>query len=314
MLNRKQTLTTLLISLSLGLTLFSSASNSRSSRHYEKPGNPNNYNVELVGSLGRSETELSTVVTDFSAVSAEIYFEDIDIRNKPLAYAGFLSKQTSLSLFYVKAETDVETFGSVSTSEDASKGIQLNYISPVDNYILGFTYSSGDISNSAGTNLAESDSAGINIGKYIDDQSIIEFSYLESTTKSISSIFTASVEITSDIATLSYETLINQGGERFIYLSASASQIKQDLLSFDTTSQAYSLTGEVVLNKTTSISATVGLVRGDELTQEGNFLSAGGTHFLTTEFAINVAGSLYIPDDEFSEETMDISISGIVRF
>lgn len=314
MLNRKQTLTTLLISLSLGLSLFSSSSNSRSFRHYEKPGNPNDYNVEFVGSFARSDTEDSTVTADFSAISAEIYFDDINIRNKPLAYAAFLSRKTSLSLFYSKIETDDEAFGSVDTSEDSGKGIGLNYISPEDNYIFGFTYATGDSTENEDIKVADLSSKGIHIGKYINDRSIIKLSYLESTSESISDTFTQSVESTRDIATLSYETLLDQGGEQFIYLSASASQIKQEELGFKETNQAYSLGSEIVFNKTTSLIAAVEVNRGDDLAQEGYTLSAGGTHFFTTEFAVNVMGALFTPDDEFSQEVATVSISGILRF
>lgn len=233
----------------IGLSLFSSVSNSRSFRHYEKPTNPNDYNVELVGSFSRFKTEDSTVTVDFSAVNADIYFDDIDIRGKPLAYAAFLSRKTSLSLFYSKADTDVETVGSVDTSEDSSKGIGFHYISPKDNYILGITYASGDTSDSPGTNVADSNAKAIHIGKYINDNSIIEFSYLKQTTDSIGNTFFASEKRTADTATLSYETLINLGSERFIYFSGSASQIKQEEPGLKATDQAYSLTSEVFFNK-----------------------------------------------------------------
>lgn len=314
LLNRKQTLTTLMISLSLGLSLFSSASNSRSFRHYEKPGNPNDYNVELVGSFSRFDSEDSTVTVDISAVSAEIYFDDIDTRGKPLAHAAFLNKKTSLSLFYSKADIDVETVGSVDNSEDSSKGIGLNYISPEDNYILGFTYASGDTSDNQGTNVADSNTKGINIGKYINDNSTIELSYLKQTTDSIGNTFFASEKSTVDIATLSYETLINLGSERFIYFSGSASQIEQEEPGFKATNQEYDLTSEVFFSKKASLSASVGINRGDDLFLEGHTLSAGGTYFITTEFAVNAMGSLFTPDYEFSQDVASVSISGILRF
>ena len=310
MLNRKLTVTALLV----GLSLFSSASNSRSSRHYDERSDPNKYNVELIGSYGQLETDDTTIKTKIAAVSAEIYFDEIDSTGRPLAFAAFLNKKTSLSLFYSKADTDFELNNTVETSEVTGTGIGFNYISEEDNYIFGLIYSSSDTTYNEDRDVAESSLVGINIGKYISDSSAIEFVYTQSTTDLIGNTFIANAETTTDVARLSYENLLDFGDEIFIYFAGSASQIKNDGFGDKETNQEYVLTGEVFFNTKTSLIVSGEINSGDDLFSEGRTISAGGTYFMTTKFAVNVILSQFVPDEEFLQDETSAFISAIARF
>lgn len=311
MLNRKQTVAALLV----GLFLFSSASNSRSFRHHEERNDPDTYSVELIGSYGIFETEDATIKAKIAAVSAEIYFDEIDSRGKPLAFAAFLDKKSSLSLFYSKADTDIEVNNTVDTSEEMTAvGIGFNYISEEDNYILGLIYASSDITDNENTDLAESSLTSINIGKYISDSSVIEFVYTQSSTDLIGSAPSVNEKTTTDIAELSYENLLDFDGDRFIYFAVSASQIKFDGFGVKETNQEYALTTEVFFNKNASLFASGEFNSGDDLLSKGRTVSAGGTYFMTTKFAVNVILSQFSPDEEFVQDETSAFISGIARF
>lgn len=310
LLNRKLTVTALLV----GLSLFSSASNSRSLRHYEERSDPNKYSVELIGSYGQIETDDKTIKTKIAAISAEIYFDEIDSSGKPLAFAAFLNKKTSLSLFYSKADTDFEITNIVDTTEDTNAGIGFNYISEQDNYILGFIYSSGDTTDNEDTDVAESNSKSINIGKYINDSSAIEFIYTQFTTDFIGTASIANDKITTDVAKLSYENLLDFDDEIFIYFAGSASQIKNDGFGVKETNQEYALTAEVFFNTNASLFASAEINNGDDLFSEGRTISAGGTYFMTTKFAVNVILSQFVPDEEFAQDETSAFISAIARF
>ena len=310
MLNRKLTVTALLV----GLSLFSSASNSRSSRHYDERSDPDKYTVELIGSYGQLETDDNTIKTKIAAISAEIYFDEIDSRGKPLAFAAFLNKKTSLSLFYSRADTDFELNNTVETSEVTGAGIGFNYISEEDNYIFGLIYSGSDETDNEARDVAESSLVSINIGKYITDSSAIEFVYTQSTTDLIGNTFIANEETTTDVARLSYENLLDFGDEIFIYFAGSASQIKNDGFGVKETNQEYVLTSEVFFNTKTSLIVSGEINSGDDLFSEGRTISAGGTYFLTTKFAVNVILSQFVPDEEFLQEETSAFINVIARF
>ena len=310
MLNRKLTVTALLV----GLSLFSSASNSRSSRHYEERSYPNKYSVELIGSYGQLETDDTTIKTKIAAISAEIYFDEIDSTGKPLAFAAFLNKKTSLSLFYSKADTDFELNNTVETIEVTGTGIGFNYISEEDNYIFGLIYSSSDETDNEDRDVAESSLVGINIGKYISDSSAIEFVYTQSTTDLIGSTFSANENITTDVAKLSYENLLDVGDEIFIYFAGSASQIKNDGFGDKETNQEYVLASEVFFNTKASLILSGEINSGDDLFSEGRTISAGGTYFMTTKFAVNVILSQFVPDEEFLQDETSAFINVIARF
>lgn len=310
MLKRNYTITAVLV----GLFLFSSTSHSRSSRHYEEPNDPDKYNVELTGTLGQIESEDSTIETTFSVISAEIFFDEVDSLGKPLVYAAFLDKKTSLTLFQTNADTDIKVPGFLdSTQEDTRKGITLNYISEEDNYILGFTFSSGD-TTADDIDVAETDSKGINIGKYITDSSSIELSYTQHTTEFISTIAIASNETTTDIAKITYRNLLDFGSDKYIYFSGSASQIKQEASGVEATNQEFDLTTEVFFNDKASLIASVAINSGDDLFSEGKIISGGGTYFITPEYAVSVMGSIFTPDIDSSQEQTSAFISGIARF
>jgi hypothetical protein len=310
-LHQKLTVTVLLV----GLTIFSSASNSRSYRYYDERNDPDIYSVELIGSYGQIETGDSTTKTKVAVISAEIYFDDIDTRGKPLAYAAFLNKKSSLSFFYWKADTDIEIFNAVETIEDTNAGIGFNFISEEANYILGFNYASGDTSDNEDTDVAESDLLSVNIGKYIDDSSAIEFVYTQSTTDFIGTTFVSNNEITTDTATLSYENLLDFGGDKFLFFGISASQIKNDGLGgVEETNQEFELMAEVFFNQETSLFASAEINSGDDLSSEGRTISAGGTYFITTKFAVNVILSQFASDEELVEDETSAFISGIARF
>lgn len=310
MLNHKLTVTVLLV----GLTLFSSASNSRSYKYYDESNDPDIYNVELIGSYGQLETDDTTIKSKIAGVSAEIYFDDIDTRGKPLAYAAFLNKKSSLSFFYSKADTDVEIFNVVNTTEDTNAGIGFNYISEEDNYILGFIYASGDTTDNEDTDVAESSLKSVNIGKYINDSSAIEFVYTQTTTNFIGTTSVSNNEITTDTATLSYENLLDFGGDKFLFFDVSASQIKNEGLGEKETNQEYVLMTEVFFNKETSLFASAEINSGDDLFSEGRTISAGGTYFITTKFAVNVILSQFTSDEELVQDETSAFISGIARF
>jgi hypothetical protein len=310
LLNRKLTVTALLV----GLSLFSSASNSRSSRHYEERSDPDKYSVELIGSYGQLETDDTTIKTKIAAISAEIYFDEIDSTGKPLAFAAFLNKKTSLSLFYSKADTDFEFNNTVDTIEETGTGIGFNYISEEDNYIFGLIYSSSDTTDNEDRDVAESSLTGINIGKYINESSAIEFVYTQSTTDLIGSIFSANEKITTDVAKLSYENLLDFGDEIFIYFAGSASQIKNDGFGVKETNQEYVLTSEVFFNTKTSLILSGEFNSGDDLLSKGRTISAGGTYFMTTKFAVNVIISQFAPDEESEQDETSAFISAIARF
>lgn len=310
MLNQKLAMTVLLA----GLILFSSACYSRSYRYHEEQSDPNIYNVELIGSYGQLETDDSIFKTKVARVSAELFIDYIDTHDKPLAYAAFLNKKSSISLFYSKADTDVEATIGVNNTENTDAGIGFNYISEEDNYILGFIYAGGDTTDNDGTDLAESNSISVNIGKYINDSSAIEFIYTQSTTDFIDTTLISSDEITTDIATLSYENLLDFRGDNYIFFGLSASQIKSDGFGVKETNQEYELFTEVFFNEAASLFASAEINSGDDLFAEGRTISAGGTYFITTKFAVNVILSQFTPDEELAEEETSGFISGIVRF
>ena len=307
--NRKLTVTVLIV----GLISFSSASNSRSSRYYEEQSDPDIYSVELIGSYGQLETDDSSIKSKIAGVSAEIFLEYIDTRGKPLAYAAFLNKKSSLSLFYSKADTDVEVIN-VETIEDTNVGIGFNYISEEENYILGFIYDSGDTTDNNGTDVAESRSISVNIGKYIDDSSAIEFIYTQSTTDFFSITSNSTFETTTDIATLSYENLLDLRSDNYIFFGVSASLIESDGFGVKETNQEYELLTEVLFTRAASLFASAEINTGDDLFSEGLTISAGGTYFITNKFAVNVLLSQFSPDEELAEDETSAFVSGIVRF
>ncbi len=297
MLYLKRTLSVTLLSLSL------LSANS----HAEQ-----NYQVELLVGYEKEDADTSTDKT--TGLAAEIYFSPVNTENKPLAEAAFLDKSSSVIVGYIKVKSDLQN-ASINSIDSKGPLIGINYITETDAFILGAVYSKQDIDTDPDLVTGDSKTIGISIGKYLDDSSAVEFSYISTDTelKNTTSSQVTSVDIEN--YNFSFKTVRPLGDTSFYHLGISLELILTDSASVnDDENHIMELQGEYYFNRMTSLGVGASLQAGDDISPEGNTLAIGGTHFFIPQIALNINFSKFIAANSQDEDTDSISVAAIARF
>ena len=283
-----------------GLFFFSTAS------HAEQP-----YQVELSGGYEEQDADSST---DKSAIiSAEVFFSPVKTDNRPLAEAAFLAKSSSVFLGYVKQKSDLKN-SNVNRIDFKGPAAGINYITETHAIILSAAYFKQDIDTDNNLITGDTTVASFSIGKYLDDNSAVTFSYstLDSQLRN-----TMTNQRFSDDAKqygLSYKTIQPLGNSRYFGLQADIELIKSDSASIKEDNRDFSIQGQYYFSRMTSLGVEAALNSGDDISQEGKRIAVELTQFFLPQFALNLSWSKFFADDSLIENNNVISVNAIARF
>lgn len=297
MLYLKRTLSVTLLSLSL------ISANSYAEQSYQ---------TELLVGYEKEDADTSTYKT--TGLGAEIYFSPVNTENKPLAEAAFLDKSSSVIVGYIKVKSELQN-ANVNSIDANGPLIAINYITETNAFILGAVYSKQDIDMDPNLATGDIKLTGINIGKYLNDSSAVEFSYTsgDAEYQFATSNLTTSLEI--DYYELSYKTVQPLDATSYYSFGAGIELIKKsDSSSVNEDNHEFEILGEYYFTRMTSLGAAASFNSGDDVSQEGKTLAIGGTHFFIPQIALNISLSKFIADDSQTEDTDSISVAAIARF
>ena len=296
MLHLKRTLLATLLSLSL----FSINS------HAEQ-----NYQTQLLGGYTKIDADTST--HKLTELSAEIYFSPVNTENKPLAEAAFLDKSSSIGIGYFKQKTELPNT-SIGSFDVNGPAILLNYITDTNNYILGALYADRDLDTDSGLVTGDIKNIGFSFGKYLDDSSTIEFSYLSTENKQQATTSNQTFSNDTDQYNLSYKTVQSIDTTRYYGVGASIELIKSETGSVKEDNHELEILGQYYFTLMTSLGVEASFNSGDDVSQEGRTLGIEATHFFIPQIAANIGLSRFTADDSQTEDDDLISIELIARF
>ncbi len=297
MLHIKQTLSVTLLSLSL----FSSISYAEQS-----------YQTEIIGGYEKEDADTST--DKITGLAAEIYFSPVNTENKPLAEAAFLDKSSFVTFGYLKEKSDLQN-SNINSFDASGPIIAINYITETDAFILGAAYGSQDIDTNPDLATGDIKLTGINVGKYLDDTSTIDFSYISNDTEIRSTTSSQTTSVDLEQFNLSFKTVRSLDNTSFYHLGINFVYNKIDSATVnDDDSQRVEVQGEYYFTRMTSLGAMASFNSSDDITPEGKTLAIGGTHFFVPQIALTIGLSKFFAVDSQDEDTDSISVDAIARF
>jgi len=288
------------LTLLLSLSLFSSASYAEQ-----------DYHVELTGEFEKEDEDTSTAKS--SSVSAEIFFSPVSTDNKPLAEAAFLNKSSSIALGYIKSKTELQS-ANVDSFEVSGPLILINYITATDAYILSAIYGTVDLDTNNNLITGDTKISGINIGKYLDDTSTIEFSYINNDIENRNTTTNQKFINKTDSYTISYKTVQTTDAVNYYSLAADIELIKSDSNTVKEDNHEFGVAGEYYFSLMTSIGAAALFNSGDDISQEGRTLGVSLTHFLLPQIALKLGLGKFDAKDNKTEDSDSVSVEVSARF
>jgi hypothetical protein len=271
-----------------------------------------NYQIELQGGYEKEDADTSTDKS--TALSVEIYFSPVNTENKPLAEAAFLDKSSSVIIGYIKVNSDFKNSG-LSTINASGPLFAINYVTETDAFILGAVYSMQDIDTDPDLATGDTNIIGFNIGKYLDDTSAIEVSYISTDTGIQSATLSQTSSIDIENYSLSFKTVRPLNDTSFYRFGTSFEYTKTDSTSVnDNDSQRLEVQGEYYFTRMTSLGAMASFNSSDDITPEGKTLAIGGTHFFIPQIALTISWSKFFALNSQDEDTDSISVDAIARF
>ena len=299
MLHIKQTLSVTLLSLSL--FSFSSISYAEQS-----------YRTELQGGYEKEDADTSTDKS--TTLGATIYFSPVNTENKPLAEAAFLDKSSSVIIGYIKLKTDFQN-SSPNSIDGSGPLFAINYITKTDAFILGAVYSTQDVESDPDGITGDIKTTGIEIGKYLDDSSVIRLLYISNDTEIQSTTLNQTINVDLEQYNLSFKTVRPLDDASFYHLGINFVYNKIDSASVnDDDSQRVEVQGDYYFTRMTSLGAMASFNSSDDITPEGKTLAIGGAHFFVPQIALTIKLSKFFALDSQDKDTDSISVDVIARF
>lgn len=293
MLRLKQTLPVMLLSL----FLFSSNSLAEQS-----------YQFEVTGGYEKDGVDTST--NKFTTLLAEIYFSPINTKNIPLAESAFLSKSSSVSIGYIKVNSDFQN-SDLNSIDGSGPLFAIDYITETGAFIIGATYSTTDIEADPDVITDDIEITGIEIGKYLSEYSTVRFSYTSTDTEVQNALSSQSDNLDIESYRLESKAVLPLDATSYYHVSAGVELNKRTGSSL--VKEEYTelfIFGEYFFTLMTSIGAVASYSSSDY--DSGEIFGIGGTHFFTPQIALNITLPTLIASR--TKDADSFSIDVIARF
>jgi len=269
------------------------------------------YQTEIVASYEKEDADTSTDKT--ISLGAEFYFTPVNTENKPLAQAAFLDKKSSVIAGYINYKRDLQN-SSLDSIELDGPLIGVNYITEADAFILGAIYSKLDGDTNPDLLVIDSGIVGFIIGKYINDSSTVQASYTSSDTEYRSTTTSQTSTLDIDYYELTYNTIQELGITSYYSFGIGFELTRKDSsASAKEDNNEFKVSGGYYFSRMTSLDVAASFNSGDDISDEGQTLAIGLTHFIVPQIAIEIGLSKFNADDNNTEDTDSISFDVIAR-
>ena len=270
-----------------------------------------NYQTEIMGGYEKEDADTSTDKT--IGLGAEIYFTPVNTENKPLAQAAFLDKKSSVVVGYINSKTDLQN-ASVDSIDLGGPLITINYITEIDAFILGATYSKLDGDTTPDLLTIDGKVVGFTIGKYINDSTTVQASYTSADAEYRNTTSSQTSTLDIDYYELTYNTVQGLGATSYYSFGVGFELIKKDSSSSaKEDNNEFKVTGGYYFSRVTSLGVAASFNSGDDISDEGQTLAIGFTHFIAPQIALGIGLSKFNADDNNTEDTDSISLSVVAR-
>ena len=273
-----------------------------------------NYQTEIIGGYEKEDADTSTDKT--IELGVKIYFSPVNAEKKPLAQAAFLDKKSSILAGYINFKTDLKNsiVDSIVDSIDFDGPlIAINYITENDAFILGAAYSKLDGDTNPDLLTIDSQIIGFTVGKYINDSTTVQASYINSETEYRSTSFAQLPTLDVEYLELTYNTVQTLGAKNYYSFGIgfeltkknSSNSVKED-------NDEFKVAGGYYFSRMTSLDVGASFNSGDDMSDEGHTLAIGFTHFIDPQIALEVELSKFNADNNIVD-TDSISFVVIAR-
>jgi Putative general bacterial porin len=269
------------------------------------------YQVEITGSFDKENTDTSSTKT--AGVLAETFFTPVTIENKPLAEAAFLGKNSSVLLGYYNSKTEFQN-SVIDSMTLKIPLIGINYITKGNAFILAAAYTQSNIDTNNNQINGDQKLVTFTIGKYLDDFSTLDFSYLKQNISVENTLIVTSNDIDIYSYIISYKTVRPLGDDKFYQLGASYELTKQEDGTTKEDNTILSIGGQYFLTRMTSLGGKINFNSGDDKLTEGKTFEINASHFITPQIAFTFALSRFAADDSQTDDASTASIELIARF
>lgn len=270
-----------------------------------------NYQIEIIGGYEKEDAGTSTNKT--IGLGAEIYFAPVNTENKPLAQAAFLDKKSSVVVGYINLKTDLQN-SSVDSIDLGGPLIAINYITETDAFILGAMYSKLDGDTNPDLHTIDDKLVGFIIGKYINDSTTVQASYISSDAEFRNTASSQTSTLDIDYYELTFNTVGVLGATSYYSFDVGFELIRKDSSSFaKEDNNEFKVSGGYYFSRMTSLDVAASFNSGDDISDEGQTLAIGFTHFIAPQIALEIGLSKFNPDDNNTEDTDSISLDVIAR-
>lgn len=269
------------------------------------------YQTEIIGGYEKEEADTSTDKT--IGLGVQYYFAPVNTESKPLAQAAFLDKKSSVVAGYINSKRDLQN-SSVDSIDLSGPLIAINYITETDAFIIGATYSKLDGDTNPDLVTIDSKIFGFTVGKYINDSTTLQASYSsgESEYQNTSSNQTSTLDI--DYYELTYETVQMLGATNYYSLGIGFELTRKDSsTSAKEDNNEFKVSAGYYFSHMTSLNVGASFNTGDDVSDEGQTLGVGLTHFISPQIALEIGLSKFNADDNNTEDTDSISFDVIAR-
>ena len=265
------------------------------------------YQTEIIGVYEKEDADTTT--DKIIGLVAEIYFSPVSTDNKPLAQAAFLDKKSSVSVGYMNFKTDLQN-ASVDSIDLGGPIIGINYITETDAFILGAAYSKLDGDTNPDFLTIDSEIVSFTIGKYINDSTIVQASYTSGDAEYRNTASSQTSYLDLDYYELSYITVQSLGATNYYSFGIGFELIsKEGSTSVKEDNNEFKVLGNYYFSRMTSLGVAAAFNSGDDVSDEGQTLAIGVTHFFTPQLALGISLAKFNADDINTEDTDSISLT-----
>jgi hypothetical protein len=221
-----------------------------------------------------NESEMGRVDIDTWGIGGTFYLEAVNDSKGPLAEAAFLNKASFINAGY--SDTEIKSRGLGKVDGDAFV-IGGEYVIPEGNFILGASYSNGDIDG------LDIKSYGLTVGKYLNDNTSLRFNYINDD-DDLSDTDTDTFELKLHHLTGD----INNGMQ--IGVDASIGYADTDSRAGDYDAWAFGVGADLYLTRQFSLGAGVQVIAGDK-EAKGDGYDLRAQYFFMPQFAVSLSYS-----------------------
>lgn len=270
------------------------------------------YQTEIIGGYEKEDADTSTGKT--ISFGFQYYFAPVNTNSSPLSEAAFLDKKGSIVAGYINSKSDLQN-STVDSIDSSGPLIAINYITETDAFILGAIYSKldGDINPSLAT--IDATIVGFTIGKYINNSTSLEASYSRVEADYMNTSSSQIFELNIDYYELTYKTVQELGDDNFYSFNIGYTLTnKDDSTSTKEDNNEVIVSGGYYFSRMTSLDLSASFNSGDDVSDEGQTLGIGFTHFIAPQIALEIEMSKFSADDNNTEDLDSISFDVIARF